>query len=128
MNIYYQKTHQRAFGTFPLEGEVAHNAILEAAKVGYRAFDTAQMYGNEAETGVATMLCDNPPHSQITSPLSMSYPRMRLVPQTTTCSRPLFPRTIGVDQEVTSSRSTRQRVLPVRFSKATPTPGRIACW
>jgi diketogulonate reductase-like aldo/keto reductase len=28
-------------------------AILTAAKVGYRAFDTAQMYGNEAETGEA---------------------------------------------------------------------------
>ncbi|MDJ0824312.1 MAG: aldo/keto reductase [Rhodobacter sp.] len=53
MNIYFQKTHQRAFGTFPLEGDVARNAILAAAEVGYRAFDTAQMYGNEAETGEA---------------------------------------------------------------------------
>ncbi len=53
MNIYFQKTHQRAFGTFPLEGEVATKAILDAAEVGYRAFDTAQMYGNEAETGDA---------------------------------------------------------------------------
>lgn len=53
MNIYFQKTHQRAFGTFPLEGDVAKQAILAAAGVGYRAFDTAQMYGNEAETGEA---------------------------------------------------------------------------
>ena len=53
MNIYYQKTHQRAFGTFPLTGDVARDAILAAAEVGYRAFDTAQMYGNEAETGEA---------------------------------------------------------------------------
>ena len=53
MNIYFQKTHQRAFGTFPLTGDVARNAILAAAEVGYRAFDTAQMYGNEAETGDA---------------------------------------------------------------------------
>jgi len=53
MSIYFQKTHQRAFGTFPLAGEVARNAILAAAEVGYRAFDTAQMYGNEAETGEA---------------------------------------------------------------------------
>lgn len=53
MNIYFQKTHQRAFGTYPLQGEVAHNAILAAAEVGYRAFDTAQMYENEAETGEA---------------------------------------------------------------------------
>jgi 2,5-diketo-D-gluconate reductase B len=53
MNIYFQKTHQRAFGTYPLQGEVAHNAILAAAEIGYRAFDTAQMYENEAETGAA---------------------------------------------------------------------------
>jgi len=53
MNIYFQKTNQRAFGTFPLNGEAAHKAILTAAEIGYRAFDTAQMYGNEAETGAA---------------------------------------------------------------------------
>ncbi|MDJ0629419.1 MAG: aldo/keto reductase [Rhodobacter sp.] len=53
MNIYFQRTHQRAFGTFPLVGDVARNAILAAAEVGYRAFDTAQMYENEAETGEA---------------------------------------------------------------------------
>lgn len=53
MNIYFQKTHQRSFGTFPLTGDVAREAILAAAEIGYRAFDTAQMYGNEAETGEA---------------------------------------------------------------------------
>lgn len=53
MNIYFQKTHQRSFGTFPLTGDVAHRTILAAAEIGYRAFDTAQMYGNEAETGTA---------------------------------------------------------------------------
>ena len=53
MNIYFQKTHQRSFGTFPLTGDVARKAILCAAEVSYRAFDTAQMYGNEAETGEA---------------------------------------------------------------------------
>lgn len=53
MNIYYQKTHQRAFGTYPLKGDVASEAINAAAEVGYRAFDTAQMYENEAETGAA---------------------------------------------------------------------------
>lgn len=53
MNIYFQKAHQRAFGTFPLRGDVARQAILAAADVGYRAFDTAQMYENEAETGEA---------------------------------------------------------------------------
>jgi len=53
MNICFQKTHQRAFGTFPLKGEGLHAAIATAVRVGYRAFDTAQMYGNEADTGAA---------------------------------------------------------------------------
>ncbi|MCG6884874.1 MAG: aldo/keto reductase [Silicimonas sp.] len=53
MTIYFQKTHQRSFGTFPLTGDDARNAIQTAAEIGYRAFDTAQMYGNEADTGAA---------------------------------------------------------------------------
>ena len=53
MNIYFQKTNQRAFGTYPLTADVARQAIADAVRVGYRAFDTAQMYGNEAETGEA---------------------------------------------------------------------------
>ncbi|MEM8786913.1 MAG: aldo/keto reductase [Pseudomonadota bacterium] len=53
MSIYFQNTFQRAFGTFPLKGEEAHRAIQTAAKIGYRAFDTAQMYRNEADTGAA---------------------------------------------------------------------------
>ncbi|MEM8630380.1 MAG: aldo/keto reductase [Pseudomonadota bacterium] len=51
MNIYFQKNHQRAFGTFPLQGDELLSAMECAAKVGYRAFDTAQMYENEATTG-----------------------------------------------------------------------------
>jgi 2,5-diketo-D-gluconate reductase B len=53
MTIYFQNTFQRAFGTYPLTGDVLRAAIGTAATVGYRAFDTAQMYGNEAETGEA---------------------------------------------------------------------------
>ena len=53
MNICFQKTYQRAFGTFPLKGGVLKSAVLSAAEVGYRAFDTAQMYGNESDTGDA---------------------------------------------------------------------------
>jgi 2,5-diketo-D-gluconate reductase B len=53
MSIYFEKTHQRSFGTFPLKGQELHDAVMIAAKVGYRAFDTAQMYENEAETGAA---------------------------------------------------------------------------
>ena len=51
MSIYYRNTFQRAFGTFPLKGEELRRAVLDAAQVGYRAFDTAQMYGNEADVG-----------------------------------------------------------------------------
>ena len=57
MSIYFQKTFQRSFGTFPLKGEEAREAILAAIEVGYRAFDTAQMYRNEAETGAALAEC-----------------------------------------------------------------------
>lgn len=51
MNPYFRKTHQRAFGTFPLKEAEAEEAIGIALEIGYRAFDTAQMYGNEAEVG-----------------------------------------------------------------------------
>lgn len=53
MNIYFQKTHQRSFGTYPLLDDECRDAVLIAAEVGYRAFDTAQMYRNEAATGAA---------------------------------------------------------------------------
>jgi 2,5-diketo-D-gluconate reductase B len=53
VNIFFQKTYQRGFGTWPLTGEDLYKAIQAAAEVGYRAFDTAQMYGNEADTGEA---------------------------------------------------------------------------
>lgn len=57
MNITFQKTHQRAFGTFPLKGDALRAAIDAAVAAGYRAFDTAQMYGNEADTGAALAGC-----------------------------------------------------------------------
>ena len=53
MNITFQKTHQRAFGTYPLQGAALQQAIHAAIGAGYRAFDTAQMYQNEADTGAA---------------------------------------------------------------------------
>ena len=53
MNITFQKSNQRAFGTFPLRGDELASAISAALDAGYRAFDTAQMYGNEAEVGAA---------------------------------------------------------------------------
>jgi len=53
MSIYFEKSYQRAFGTFPLKGEQLEQALTEALNVGYRAIDTAQMYRNEADVGAA---------------------------------------------------------------------------
>lgn len=53
MNITFTKNFQRAFGTYPLKGDTLRDAIAAALAAGYRAFDTAQMYGNEADTGAA---------------------------------------------------------------------------
>ena len=53
MSIYFQRTYQRAFGTYPLRGETCTQAVATALASGYRAFDTAQMYGNESEVGEA---------------------------------------------------------------------------
>lgn len=53
MSVYDQGVFQRGFGTFPLRGEVLAGAVRDAIEVGYRAFDTAQWYGNEAELGAA---------------------------------------------------------------------------
>ncbi len=41
------------FGTYGLEGRVASRMVGYALGIGYRHIDTAQMYGNEAEIGVA---------------------------------------------------------------------------
>lgn len=51
MNIYFQRNFQRAFGTWPLQGDDLTGPLSTALEVGYRAIDTAQMYGNEAATG-----------------------------------------------------------------------------
>lgn len=53
MSIYFEKSYQRSFGTYPLKGQELNNAIMAATEAGYRSFDTAQAYGNEADTGDA---------------------------------------------------------------------------
>lgn len=53
MSYYFDNHFERGFGTYPLNGDELRDAILIAADVGFRCFDTAQMYGNEATTGVA---------------------------------------------------------------------------
>jgi 2,5-diketo-D-gluconate reductase B len=40
-------------GTFRLKGEIVRGSVREALKLGYRAIDTAQVYGNEADVGQA---------------------------------------------------------------------------
>ena len=51
MSVYYQRNYQRAFGTFPLRNDDLRAAVATALDVGYRAFDTAQMYQNESTLG-----------------------------------------------------------------------------
>lgn len=53
MSVYDEGVFQRGFGTFPLRGEALTGAVHEALEIGYRAFDTAQWYGNEAALGAA---------------------------------------------------------------------------
>ncbi len=38
-------------GTFRLQGQVVEDSVRNALEVGYRAIDTAQIYGNEAQIG-----------------------------------------------------------------------------
>jgi len=52
VSCYFQKNFQRAFGTFPLQGSELAAALNCAIETGYRAIDTAQMYNNEAQTGL----------------------------------------------------------------------------
>ncbi|MBF2735744.1 MAG: aldo/keto reductase, partial [Betaproteobacteria bacterium AqS2] len=47
------KNYSRVYGTFGLNGDAALKAFACALETGYRSFDTAQMYGNEAELGEA---------------------------------------------------------------------------
>ena len=43
MSIYFTKTFQRSFGTYPLRGDVLAGALRTAIDIGYRSIDTAQM-------------------------------------------------------------------------------------
>jgi len=48
-----QKIPQIGFGVYLIPPEETEKCVLEAIKIGYRHFDTAHMYGNEKEVGVA---------------------------------------------------------------------------
>jgi 2,5-diketo-D-gluconate reductase B len=47
MSILFEGVNQRGFGTWPLKGADAQQAVEQAIAAGYRAIDTAQMYENE---------------------------------------------------------------------------------
>ena len=51
MSIYFQQSFARAFGTFPLKVMELDSTVQLALSTGYRAFDTAQFYGNEQQLG-----------------------------------------------------------------------------
>ena len=51
MNIYFKESHGRCLGTYPLKGQQLFEVIKTAYNVGYRFFDTAQMYENESDLG-----------------------------------------------------------------------------
>ncbi len=53
MSILNTGVNQRIFGTWPLKGAEAQQAVEQAMGVGYRAIDTAQMYENEHDVGAA---------------------------------------------------------------------------
>ena len=53
MGVYFDNNHERGFGTYPLKGNACKDAVVAAVNTGFRAFDTAQMYNNESETGDA---------------------------------------------------------------------------
>ena len=44
---------QMGVGTFRLKEQAVIDSVRNALEVGYRAIDTAQIYGNEAEVGQA---------------------------------------------------------------------------
>ncbi len=68
-------------GTYALQGRVAEESILQAVEIGYRLFDSAQMYANEREVGRALRACGLPRSDLfVTSKLyrpALSYARAR---------------------------------------------------
>ncbi|WP_413733466.1 2,5-didehydrogluconate reductase DkgB [Sodalis sp. RH21] len=53
MSINVQSIPPFGVGTFRLQGQVVIDSVRNALDLGYRAVDTAQIYGNEADVGQA---------------------------------------------------------------------------
>ena len=69
-------------GTFRLKGQAALDSVRNALEVGYRAIDTAQIYGNEAEVGQAIAESGVPrPELFLTTKIwTDNFARAKLVP------------------------------------------------
>lgn len=53
MSIYFERGAEMTMGTFPLKADQLVDAVKLAYDEGFRSFDTAQMYQNEADLGQA---------------------------------------------------------------------------
>jgi len=53
MSIYFESGAEMTMGTFPLKADQLIDAVTLAYEAGFRSFDTAQMYQNEADLGTA---------------------------------------------------------------------------
>lgn len=60
MSVYFSAHVPICMGTFPLKGDEVIRAAEYAVEAGYRGFDTAQMYENEAALGTALARTDCP--------------------------------------------------------------------
>ncbi|CAB1316122.1 unnamed protein product [Coregonus sp. 'balchen'] len=60
-------------GTYKLQGKQMHLSVDAALGAGYRAFDTATVYGNEADLGRA--LLDLMPKHKLISSSSLNCPQ-----------------------------------------------------
>lgn len=82
MNIFNQAAFIRGFGTFKLREEALTSALTCALDLGYRAIDTAQMYGNEQAIG--EVLSRHPVARNelciTTKVLPANYPRQMFLP------------------------------------------------
>ncbi len=54
------KIPQLGLGTWFIDDDKVADAVKEAAKLGYRHFDTAQAYGNERGVGEGVRTCGIP--------------------------------------------------------------------
>ena len=66
-------------GTFRLSGQTVIDSVKNALSAGYRAIDTAQIYGNEAEVGQAIAESPVPILDKVCFCSSLSKESSRLV-------------------------------------------------